>query len=76
MSEGINLYQEIGLSENTFYRHAREGIIRKSLPDDKSERGALYNLGDIEKRVEYERIKRSKRIRALRKTNEIDGKTD
>ena len=29
--QGIKLYQEVDLSENTFYRHAREGKIRKTL---------------------------------------------
>ncbi len=44
--EAIKLYVEAGLSANTFYRHAREGKIRKTLPELR-ERGALYNESDI-----------------------------
>ena len=42
----IKLYVEAGFSANTFYRHAREGKIGKTLPELR-ERGALYNEGDI-----------------------------
>ena len=44
--EAIKLYVEAGLSANSFYRHAREGKIRKTLPELR-ERGALYNESDI-----------------------------
>lgn len=73
--EGIKLYTEVGLSENTFYRHAREGKIRKSLPGER-ERGALYNRSDVEKIVEYQKIKRAKQLKAVRATNEEASKTD
>lgn len=44
--QGVKLYIDAGLSENTFYRHSREGKVRKFLPEDR-ERGALYSAADI-----------------------------
>jgi hypothetical protein len=49
--EGVRLYEEAGLSENTFYRHAREGKIQKSLPENQ-ERNALYSNTDIQANIE------------------------
>ncbi|GAC1358159.1 MAG: hypothetical protein NVS4B11_34450 [Ktedonobacteraceae bacterium] len=46
--EAIKLYVEAGFSANTFYRHAREGKIGKTLPESR-ERGALYNESDIKR---------------------------
>ena len=46
--EAIRLYVEAGFSANTFYRHARDGKIRKTLPEIR-ERGALYNESDIKR---------------------------
>lgn len=73
--EGINLYTEVGLSENTFYRHAREGKIRKSLPTDR-QRGAFYNRDDVQKIVEYQKLRNTKRLQAIRSVDEEEGKTD
>ncbi len=73
--EGVKLYEDAGLSSNTFYRHAREKRIRKSLPD-KRERGALYNLGDIEKLTYYPKLKSKNRIEAIQKIGEEESKTD
>src|SRR5689334_14688161 len=71
--EGIELYTKAGLSENTFYRHARERRIRKYLPDEK-ERGAEYSLEDINKIIEEKQAKRKNRPQ---KTNEkAEGETD
>ncbi len=73
--QGLELYAQVGLSENTFFRNAREGKIRKSLPEDR-ERGALYNLEDINKVVDFYKIKRRKRAEAIRTINEETSKTD
>ncbi len=73
--EGIRLYTEGGISENTFYRHAREGRIRKSLPQG-IQRDALYNLEDIRKVIEFHRLKRKRRVEAIRTKKEEQGKTD
>jgi len=73
--EGITLYAEVGLSQNSFYRHAREGKIRKSLPSER-QRGALYNKQDVERIVEYQRAKNKKRLAAVRTLDEQEGKTD
>lgn len=63
--EGVNIYKEAGLSENTFYRNVREEKIKKYLPNQRK-RGALYNLSDIEKTVRYH----SKKVR--QSADEID----
>ena len=71
--EAIRLYVDAGFSANTFYRHAREGKIRKTLPELR-ERGALYNEGDV-RRIIGERIGSSgqERIsRAERVATEVD----
>lgn len=73
--QGIKLYAEVGLSENTFYRHAREEKIRKSLPEER-QRGALYNAEDIRSIVEQHRMKRRKRIEAIRSKRDAQGETD
>ncbi len=73
--QGIALYASVELSENTFYRHAREGKIKKSLPSER-QRGALYNRNDIEKIIEYEKTKRKKRLEAIRTTKEEESRTD
>ncbi len=73
--EGIQLYTEAGLSENTFYRHAREKKIRKILPDDR-ERGALYSKEDIKKIIEYQKVKSRKRLEAIQAAKEDESKTD
>src|SRR5579883_297781 len=73
--EGIRLYTEGGISENTFYRHAREGRIRKSLPQGR-QRDALYNLEDIRKVIEFHRLKRKRLVEAIRTKKEEQGKTD
>src|SRR6266436_344533 len=73
--EAIKLYAEVELSENTFYRHVREHKIRKSLPG-KRQRGALYNRDDIIKVLEYEKAKKSKRLKAIRTAKEEESKTD
>jgi hypothetical protein len=73
--EGVQLYAEAGLSENTFYRHAREKKIRKTLPGDR-ERGALYSKQDIKKIIEYQKIKSRKRSEAIRTSKEDGSKTD
>ncbi len=46
--DAIKLYIEAGFSANTFYRHVREGKIKKTLPESR-ERGALYDESDIRK---------------------------
>ncbi len=59
--EAIRLYVEAGLSSNTFFRHAREGKIKKNLPELR-ERGALYDESDIRKLI-------GKRLIAQEKAN-------
>ena len=66
--EAIKLYVEAGFSANTFYRHAREGKIGKTLPALR-ERGALYNESDI-KRIIGKKIETSERGKA----NKAEGK--
>lgn len=73
--QGIRLYEEVGLSENTFYRNAREGRIRKILPAER-QRGALYSAEDIRKIVEFYRLKRKSRVEVIRNKKEEEGKTD
>lgn len=73
--DGIKLYAEVGLSENTFFRNAREKKIRKTIPEER-ERGALYSLEDIEKVVDFYKIKRGKRVEAIKKVTEKENKTD
>lgn len=46
--QGIKCYKQAGLSENTFFRHVREGKIKKSLAIGR-ERGAMYDGNDIRK---------------------------
>jgi tetratricopeptide (TPR) repeat protein len=73
--QGIMLYAEVGLSENTFYRNVREGKIRKYLPEGR-QRDALYNAEDIRTIVEFYRRKRKGRVEAIRTLKEGPGKTD
>ncbi|HLG65811.1 MAG TPA: hypothetical protein VKY19_28075 [Ktedonosporobacter sp.] len=73
-SEGVKIYQEAGLSENTFYRHARENKIRK-IPSEERERGALYNFYDIKRLTDYQKLKRKKRLVATQSSDE-EGRTD
>ena len=73
--QGIKLYTEAGISENTFFRHAREGKIRKFLPEGR-QRDALYNAADIRNVVEFHRLKRKGRVEAIRSKKEEQGKTD
>src|SRR6266700_7870654 len=73
--QGIKLYAEVGLSENTFYRNAREGKIRKLVPKGKT-RDALYNAEDIQNIVEFHRLKRRGRVEAIRSKKEEQAKTD
>ena len=73
--QGINLYAEVGLSENTFYRNAREGKIRKFLPEER-QRGALYSAEDIRNIVELQRMRRRSRVEAIKSKKEAQGKTD
>ena len=75
LEQGIKLYAEVGLSENTFYRNAREGKIRKFLPEVR-QRGALYNAEDIRNIVEFYRRKRKGRVQTIRAKEEGRGKTD
>ncbi|HZS77783.1 MAG TPA: hypothetical protein VFA41_14310 [Ktedonobacteraceae bacterium] len=73
--QGLKLYAEVGLSENTFYRHAREGKIRKYVPEG-TQRKTLYHVEDIRKIVEYYRHKRKQRVQAIQTKQEEQGKTD
>lgn len=73
--QGIKLYAEVGISENTFFRHAREGRIRKYLPEGK-QRDALYSAEDVRKITEFQRRKRKSRVEAIRSTKGAPGKTD
>lgn len=73
--QGVKLYAEVGLSENTFYRHAREGKIHKTIDEDR-QRGAMYSLSDIRKVTDIERTKRNKRVDIVRSVVEKQGKTD
>jgi hypothetical protein len=73
--QGIKLYAEVGLSENTFYRNAREGKIKKTLPEGR-QRDALYRAEDIRTIVEFYRRKRKDRVQAIRTKKEERGKTD
>jgi hypothetical protein len=73
--QGIKLYAEVGLSENTFYRNAREGKIKKTLPEGR-QRDALYRAEDIRNIVEFYRRKRKDRVQAIRTKKEERGKTD
>jgi len=73
--EGIKIYTEAGLSENTFYRHAREKKIRKTLPADR-ERGALYSKEDIKKLTDFHKARSKKRVEDIRTVKEDLVKTD
>lgn len=73
--QGVKLYAEAGISENTFFRHAREGRIRKILLEGR-QRDALYSAEDIRKVVEFQRLKKKDRVEAIRNKNEEQGKTD
>ena len=73
--QGIKLYAEVGLSENTFFRHAREGKIRKSLQEGK-QRDALYSIEDIYKVTEYYSLKRKVRVDAIRQKKDVRAETD
>ncbi|SRR5579871_175679 len=73
--QGIKLYAEVGLTENTFYRNVREGKIRKFLPEGR-QRDALYNAEDIRSIVDLYRQKRQSRVEAIQTTQEEHGKTD
>jgi len=73
--QGIKLYTEAGISGNTFFRHVREGKIRKTLLKGK-ERGALYNAEDTRKLVELHRLKRRDRVKAIQARKDKQGKTD
>ena len=73
--QGVKLYIEAGISGNTFYRHAREGRIRKYLPEGK-QRDALYSAEDIRKVIEFHRLKRKGRVEAIKSKKEEQGKTD
>ena len=73
--QGIKLYADAGLSENTFFRHAREGKIRKILLEGR-QRDALYNADDIRQVVEFRRLKTQGRIESIRSQKEDQGKTD
>jgi hypothetical protein len=73
--EGVKLYNEAGLSENTFFRHVREKKIEKYLPDQR-QRGALYNLDDIKKHTSYQSKRTKQRLTALQSINEVESKTD
>ncbi len=73
--EGVKIYAEVGLSENTFYRHAREGKIKKTIEDDR-QRGAMYNTADIERITDAERTKKNKRVSVIKNIEEKQGKTD
>src|SRR5437588_7751693 len=73
--QGVKLYTEAGLSENTFYRNAREGKIRKILPKER-QRGALYSADDTRAIVELQRMKRKSRVEAIRNERKEQGKTD
>jgi hypothetical protein len=74
-AQGIELYAEVGLSENTFYRNVREGKIRKFLPRGR-QRDALYSAEDIQNIVEFYRRKRRGRVEAIRAKKEEQGQTD
>lgn len=74
-AQGIKLYAEVELSENTFYRNVREGKIRKTLSEGK-QRDALYNAEDIRNIVEFYRQKRKGRLQVIQTTKEEQGKTD
>lgn len=73
--QGVRLYEEAGISENTFYRHAREGRIKKFLPEGR-QRDALYSAEDIRKIVEFLRLKRKGRVEAIRSKREELARTD
>jgi len=73
--QGIKLYAEVGLSANTFYRNAREGKIRKSLPKGR-QRDALYYAEDIRNITELYRKKRKSRLELRRNQKEEHGVTD
>ena len=73
--QGLKLYAEVGLTENTFYRNAREGKIRKHLPKGK-QRDALYNAEDIRKIVEFYRKKRRGRVEVIRTKKDAQATTD
>ncbi len=68
--EAIKLYVEAGLSSNTFFRHAREGKIRKNLPELR-ERGALYNEGDIRKLIGKRLNAQERALREERERTEV-----
>lgn len=73
--QGVKLYAEAGLSENTFFRHAREGKIRKFLAEGK-QRDALYSAEDIYKVTEFHRLKRKNRVEAIRSKKNAQANTD
>lgn len=73
--QGVKLYAEAGISENTFFRHAREGKVRKFLAEGK-QRDALYSAEDVRKIVEFHRLKRKGRVEAIQNKKEEQGKTD
>lgn len=73
--QGLKLYAEVGLTENTFYRNAREGKIRKYLPEGR-QRDALYSAEDIRRIVEFYRKKRKGRIEAIRTKKDEQAVTD
>lgn len=73
--QAVKLYEEAGITGNTFYRHAREGKIRKFLPEGR-QRDAYYSLEDIRKIVEFQRLKRKNRVETIRNKKEAQGRTD
>lgn len=73
--EAVKLYQEVGLSGNTFYRHARENKIRKIISEER-ERGALYNVYDIKKITDHQKIKRKRHLAGTQSGNEEESRTD
>ena len=80
MSEWINadlavqMYIDVGYTENTFFRHAREGKIRKEL-DEEKQRGARYNRQDIEEIIGKRRSKNKQRL-AIRAQRDGGSKTE
>ncbi len=71
--EAVKLYNEIGYTEQTFFRHVREQKIRKQLKEDQA-RGARYNLKDIEKMISDRKAKNKRRIAQTRQ--ETSAETD
>ena len=52
-AEAIERMAQVGLSESTFYRWVREGIISKELPKGR-QRGALYPQDEVEAQIRRE----------------------